>query len=69
MTVTVRDDGVGFAPGRLEEAVRAGRLGVQASVRGRLADVGGTVSVHSAPGEGTEIELVVPRSGSTAPLQ
>jgi signal transduction histidine kinase len=69
VTVTVRDDGVGFAPGRLEEAVREGRLGVQASVRGRLADVGGTVSVHSAPGEGTEIELVVPRSRSTAPLQ
>ena len=69
VTVTVRDDGVGIAPGRLEEAVRQGRLGVQASVRGRLADVGGTVSVHSAPGEGTEIELVVPRSPSTAPLQ
>src|SRR4051794_1649099 len=69
VTVTVRDDGVGFAAGRLEEAARQGRLGVQASVRGRLADVGGTVSVHSAPGEGTEIELVVPRSRSTAPLQ
>src|SRR4051812_5595305 len=67
VTVTVRDDGVGFAPGRLEEAARQGRLGVQASVRGRLADVGGTVSVHSAPGQGTEVELVVPRSrlGST----
>ncbi len=60
VTVTVRDDGVGFAPGRLEEAARQGRLGVQASVRGRLADVGGTVSVHSAPGQGTEVELVVP---------
>jgi signal transduction histidine kinase len=64
VTVTVRDDGVGFAPGRLEEAARQGRLGVQASVRGRLADVGGTVSVHSAPGQGTEVELVVPRSGT-----
>jgi signal transduction histidine kinase len=62
VTVTVRDDGVGIAPGRLDEAVREGRLGVQASVRGRLADVGGTVTVHSAPGEGTEVELVVPRA-------
>jgi signal transduction histidine kinase len=52
VTVTVRDDGVGMAPGRLEEAAREGRLGVQASVRGRLADVGGTVAVHSAPGQG-----------------
>ncbi len=63
VTVTVRDDGVGIAPGRLEEAAREGRLGVQASVRGRLAEVGGTVAVHSAPGQGTEVELVVPREG------
>jgi signal transduction histidine kinase len=52
-----------MAPGRLEEAAREGRLGVQASVRGRLADVGGTVAVHSAPGQGTEVELVVPKEG------
>jgi signal transduction histidine kinase len=61
VTVTVRDDGAGMAPGRLEEAAREGRLGVAASVRGRLSDVGGTVAVHSAPGQGTEVELVVPR--------
>jgi signal transduction histidine kinase len=65
VTVTVRDDGIGMAPGRLEQAAREGRLGVQASVRGRLADVGGTATVRSAPGQGTEVELVVPRS----PLQ
>jgi signal transduction histidine kinase len=65
VTVTVRDDGVGIAAGRLEEAAREGRLGVQASVRGRLADIGGTATIRSAPGEGTEVELVVPRS----PLQ
>jgi signal transduction histidine kinase len=63
VTVTVRDDGAGMAPGRLEEAAREGRLGVAASVRGRLADVGGTVTVHRAPGQGTEVELVVPRVG------
>ncbi len=63
VTVTVRDDGAGMAPGRLDEAAREGRLGVAASVRGRLADVGGTAAVHSAPGEGTEVELVVPRAG------
>lgn len=60
ITVTVRDDGVGIPAGRLDEAAREGRLGVQASVRGRLADVGGTTTIRSAPGEGTEIELVVP---------
>jgi signal transduction histidine kinase len=67
VTVTVRDDGVGMAPGRLEEAAREGRLGVHASVRGRLADVGGTVAVHSAPGQGTEVELVLPKQPSPAP--
>jgi signal transduction histidine kinase len=65
ITVTVRDDGVGIPSGRLEEAAHEGRLGVQASVRGRLADIGGTATIRSAPGEGTEVELVVPRS----PLQ
>jgi signal transduction histidine kinase len=62
VTVTVRDDGAGIAPGRLEEAAREGRLGVQASLRGRMAEVGGTVAVSSAPGQGTEVELLVPKA-------
>jgi signal transduction histidine kinase len=61
VTVTVRDDGPGIAPGRLEEAARDGRLGVARSIRGRLADLGGTVCVESTPGQGTEVELHVPR--------
>ncbi|MEV4276368.1 ATP-binding protein [Actinoplanes xinjiangensis] len=59
--VTVRDDGAGIAPGRLEEAARSGRLGVSQSMRGRIADLGGTTAIHSAPGEGTEVEFWVPR--------
>jgi signal transduction histidine kinase len=67
LTVTVRDDGAGMAPGRLAAAQREGRLGVAASIRGRIEDVGGTVSVLTAPGEGTEVELRVPRArGRTA---
>jgi len=62
VVVTVRDDGVGIAPGRLEEAEQDGRLGVASSVRGRVADHGGTTSVVSSPGDGTEVELRVPRS-------
>lgn len=61
VTVTVRDDGPGMAAGRLEQAERDGRLGVASSIRGRLADLGGTVAVDSAPGRGTEVELRVPR--------
>jgi signal transduction histidine kinase len=61
VTVTVRDDGAGFGAGRLEAAAAEGRLGVAASIRGRIADVGGTVEVTSAPGQGCEVELRVPR--------
>ena len=61
VVVTVRDDGVGIAPGRLEEAERDGRLGVASSVRGRVADHGGTTTLVSSPGAGTELELRLPR--------
>ncbi|MEU9074243.1 MacS family sensor histidine kinase [Kitasatospora sp. NPDC004745] len=64
VTVSIRDDGPGFAPGRLGEAERAGRLGVSQSIRGRLLDLGGTAELYSAPGEGVEVELRVPRKGS-----
>ncbi|MFG3224913.1 DUF5931 domain-containing protein [Kitasatospora sp. NPDC048194] len=63
VTVSIRDDGPGFAPGRLGEAERAGRLGVSQSIRGRLLDLGGTAELYSAPGEGVEVELRVPREG------
>jgi signal transduction histidine kinase len=61
VTVTVRDDGVGCEPARLDAAAAEGRLGVAASIRGRIRDVGGTVQVTSSPGQGTEVELRVPR--------
>jgi signal transduction histidine kinase len=61
VTVSVRDDGPGIPPGRLEEAERSGRMGVAHSIRGRVADLGGTVNVVSTPGQGTEVELRVPR--------
>lgn len=61
VVVTVRDEGPGIAPGRLEQAEREGRMGVARSVRGRVEDLGGSVLVTSAPGAGTEVELRVPR--------
>jgi signal transduction histidine kinase/phage shock protein PspC (stress-responsive transcriptional regulator) len=54
----VRDRGVGFDT----EAVDADRHGVADSIRGRVERAGGTATVRSAPGEGTEIELRVPRA-------
>ncbi|WP_175412342.1 MacS family sensor histidine kinase [Streptomyces sp. TRM64462] len=61
VTVTVRDDGPGIADGRLAEAESEGRLGVAQSIRGRLRDLGGTAELVSIPGQGTEVELRVPR--------
>ncbi|OBH36867.1 ATP-binding protein [Mycobacterium triplex] len=61
VVVSVRDDGVGIAAGRLEEATRQGRLGIAQSIVGRLTALGGSAELHSEPGEGTEWELCVPR--------
>jgi len=58
----VRDDGAGFEPGRLVEAERDGRLGVAASVRGRIEQLGGSVHISAQPGEGTVVEMAVPHS-------
>jgi signal transduction histidine kinase len=62
VTVSVRDDGPGMPPGRLDRAAADGRLGVAQSIRGRIADLGGTVTIVSAEGDGTEIEMTVPRA-------
>ncbi|HEV2637286.1 MAG TPA: GAF domain-containing sensor histidine kinase [Actinocrinis sp.] len=58
--LTVTDDGVGFATGPGGPDGTAGRgLGLT-SMRERAASVGGTLSVTSAPGQGTTIRLEVP---------
>lgn len=59
--VTVRDDGPGIPEGRLDQAEGEGRLGVALSIRGRLRDLGGSAELVSTPGQGTEVELKVPK--------
>lgn len=54
--VYVRDRGAGFD----SEAVPAGRRGVRESIVGRMERHGGSATVRSAPGEGTEVALVLP---------
>ncbi|ANP54552.1 signal transduction histidine kinase [Streptomyces griseochromogenes] len=61
IVVTVRDDGPGIAEGRLAQAEGEGRLGVALSIRGRLRDLGGSAELISVPGQGTEVELKVPK--------
>jgi signal transduction histidine kinase len=58
VVVTVVDDGPGFLPAREEEAVAAGHYGLT-GIRERLAGVGGSAQVRSAPGCGTQVRLEV----------
>lgn len=56
----IRDDGRGFDPA----AARPGHFGL-ATMRERAASIGATLSLTSAPGEGTEIALAWPGSRSS----
>lgn len=62
VVVSIRDDGVGIAAGRLQEAVEEGHFGVSKSIVGRLHWLGGSARLNTEPGGGTEWELTVPRS-------
>ncbi len=52
LLLRVRDDGRGFDPARVAE----GRLGL-ISMRERAAAIGATISINSAPGQGTQITV------------
>jgi signal transduction histidine kinase len=60
VSVFVRDRGAGFDPA----TVPPDRRGLRDSVTGRLTRLGGTAEVRTAPGEGTEVELSLPRSAA-----
>jgi phage shock protein PspC (stress-responsive transcriptional regulator) len=55
--VFVRDRGPGFDPA----AVPSDRRGLRESIVGRMERHGGRALVHSVPGQGTEVELVMER--------
>jgi signal transduction histidine kinase len=65
VVVTVRDDGPGIPEGQLERAEAEGHLGVAKSIRGRVRELGGTITLDTAPGTGTEWEFRVPRTAVT----
>ena len=54
----VQDDGAGFDPEVLETA-EGQKFGLR-FMRERAAEVGGSVEVRSAPGEGTQVIICVP---------
>ena len=58
VTVFVRDRGGGFDPATVDND----RQGIAESIVGRMARHGGTGTVRSERGQGTEVQLVLPRS-------
>jgi len=62
VTVFVRDRGAGFDP----DAVSEDRHGLADSIRGRMERNGGAVTLRTASGEGTEVQLSMPRTDSKA---
>jgi signal transduction histidine kinase len=52
--ISVRDEGPGIPEGRLVAAESQGRLGVARSMRGRVHDLGGTITCDTGPERGTE---------------
>ena len=60
IAVYVRDRGAGFEPAN----VPSDRAGVRESIEGRMKRSGGTATIRSRTGEGTEVALELPRSES-----
>lgn len=60
VSVFVRDRGKGFDPDTVENH----RHGVRGSIIGRMKRHGGRAEIRSEPGEGTEVRLILPISGS-----
>jgi signal transduction histidine kinase len=60
VSIFVRDRGRGFDP----DAVDGDRQGIAESIRARMQRHGGRSTIRSAPGQGTEVELVMPRTGA-----
>ena len=57
ITAYVRDEGKGFDP----DAVPPDRRGIRDSIRGRIERQGGSVTITSEPGGGTEVAIQLPR--------
>ncbi len=56
ITAFIRDEGKGFDP----DTVPVDRRGIADSIRGRMERHGGSAQIHTAPGEGTEVQLELP---------
>ncbi len=59
--LTIRDNGSGAELADLLTASERGRMGVSASVRGRIEDLGGSATWTTRPGGGCIVRMTVPR--------
>jgi signal transduction histidine kinase len=59
LSIFVRDRGRGFDV----DGIPKHRLGVRQSIVGRMDRIGGQATIKSAPGEGTEVEILLMRNG------
>jgi two-component system, NarL family, sensor kinase len=64
----VHDDGCGIPPGRLDRALLDGHVGL-ASVTERVAVLGGTVDISTAPGTGTTVRVTLPDPATASPAR
>jgi signal transduction histidine kinase len=60
ITAYVRDEGAGFDV----NAVPPDRRGIAQSVVGRMRRHGGSATITSQPGQGTEVQIQLPRAAS-----
>jgi signal transduction histidine kinase len=60
---SVQDDGIGFDPKTISHQSENDRQGLGLAIaRERVEAIGGIFQVHTAPGEGTKLYIVIPRA-------
>ena len=71
VALDTRDDGTGFDPGKAGDAagsIREGGFGL-GTMRERVERLGGTLSIESAPGEGTTLAVELPLAADGDPAR
>ncbi|WP_203569196.1 sensor histidine kinase [Aestuariimicrobium ganziense] len=61
LVVSIRDNGVGMSRDELATAMNSNRMGMRASILGRIETLGGKATVKTQPSRGLEWELRVPK--------
>ncbi len=58
LILSLKDNGLGFVPSLAGASIHAGHFGL-VQMRERILDLGGTLDIHSAPGQGTELLITL----------